>query len=172
MNKWSLQSNWSISKRNINRCNMEWVWNVTPQFRFRSFCDQTSAPSIFLYINWEKWFLHNDWMWSEMYSLDKTIKFSNDVQIVKSYSFYFADGVHLQFLFFSAFAPINGSNNRMAMIQKCDEQSLYSLRSAGINVPGPQKFTTNILLMFFFFLLSSFSYIHCAIGTWTLKQKK
>lgn len=44
---------------------MECVWNVARQSKFRSFCDQTNAPSILRYIDCENVFLHIDLIWSE-----------------------------------------------------------------------------------------------------------
>lgn len=49
----------SISNRSINLCNIECVWNVMTQSKFRSFCDHKTAPSIFLYSCRRKWFLHS-----------------------------------------------------------------------------------------------------------------
>lgn len=63
--KWSLQSNCSISKRNINLCSIECVWNVITQFRFLSFLEESVAPSIFLYSCCKKWVLQIESMWSE-----------------------------------------------------------------------------------------------------------
>lgn len=61
--KWSLQSNCSISKRNINLCSIECVWNVITQFRFLSFLEESVAPSIFLYSCCKKWVLQIESMW-------------------------------------------------------------------------------------------------------------
>ena len=41
------------------------TWNVMTQSRLGSFCDRTTAPSIFRYNCWRKCVLHSDATWSD-----------------------------------------------------------------------------------------------------------